>query len=105
MYSMPSDLITSTMKSAPGHSVVSTSAVDGFPASASFDIGGAVFTCAACDWEVCAAADTPPVASTAAPAAEPLMKSRRLMASFLDFPTDYPPEFLTRPTSLQSCTV
>jgi len=42
MYSMPSDLMTSTMKSEPGRSVVRTSAVLGFSVSASFDIIGAV---------------------------------------------------------------
>ena len=40
MYSMPSDLMTSIMKSEPGRSVVRTSAAAGLPVSACFDING-----------------------------------------------------------------
>src|SRR5882724_10719028 len=84
---MPRDLRMSTMKSAPGWSVVRTSTADGSPVSALLDIGGAVAACAAGFW---AAAGTPLAAMAATPAAEPFKKSRRLTACFPDFPTEYP---------------
>src|SRR5580700_4832242 len=84
MYSMPTDLMTSTMKSEPGRSVVRTSAARGFPLSASSDVfgGGAeVFAVGSCP-----AAAAFPATSAATPAALPFRKSRRSTGFFLKYP-------------------
>src|SRR5580692_863085 len=81
MYSMPRDLMTSTMKSEPGRSVVRTSAARGFPVSASSDIFGGraeVFGVGSC-----AAAAAFPATSAATLAAPPFRKSRRSTELFL----------------------
>src|SRR5882672_1858410 len=74
---MPRDLITSTMKSEPVLSVVSTSTPEG---SSSFGIIGAVADCAGKD---CGAAIDEAVATNpAAPAAAPFKNLRRSTESF-----------------------
>src|ERR1700682_3117220 len=108
MYSMPRDLMTSTMKSDPLRSGVSTSTGEGVPASASGDIGGgapvrgAAAGCAApaALGAVTRAAASPPppaalgaVTSAAAPAAAFFRKSRRLTDVFLEFAMDAHPCF------------
>src|SRR5260370_28770920 len=84
MYSMPNDLMTSTMKSDPGRSVIRMSAAKGFPVSASSDIFGASAEVFAV--ESCAAAAALPATSAATPAALPFRKSRRSTVFFLKYP-------------------
>src|SRR5690242_14644204 len=87
MYSIPNDLMMSTMKSAPGRSVVNTSAVAGLPVSACLDIGGGVGE----GWpEPCALTGVTAAANAATPAAEPFRKSRRLTASLFDLRNECP---------------
>src|ERR1700674_4548378 len=74
-YSMPSDLMTSSMKSAPGRSVEETSAAGGLAAGAAATVAP---TCCAMATEVCAT-------MAAAPAVAPLRKPRRASEVFLDF--------------------
>src|SRR5690348_3058181 len=78
-YSNPSDLITSTMKSDPVRSAVSTSATDGTSVSATADIGGGTtrFTSAGG-----AATAAGPAANAAAPTAAPFRKFRRSTTDF-----------------------
>src|ERR1700723_3875393 len=81
MYSMPRDLMTSTMKSDPGPSVVTTSAARGFPVSAVACIFGGpaeVFGVG-----TCTAPAAFPATSAATPAALPFRKSRRSTELFL----------------------
>src|SRR6266853_1385488 len=81
-YSNPSDLITSTMKSDPVRSTVSTSAADGTSVSAAADIGGGAtrFTSAGG-----AATAAGPAANAAAPTAAPFRKSRRSTMGLICF--------------------
>src|SRR5580704_556321 len=83
-YSKPSDLITSTMKSDPVRSAVSTSAPDGTSVSATGDMGGGAtrFTSAGV-----AATAAGPAASAAAPTAAPFRKFRRSTTGFDCFGT------------------
>src|SRR5579859_1068284 len=83
MYSMSSDLMTSTMKSEPVRSAVSTSARDGIPTSASGDMAGGVF--APRSGGGCFAGAVGTAASAAAPAAALRRKSRRGMPLFFGF--------------------
>src|SRR6266852_6474516 len=86
MYSMLSDLMTSTMKSEPVRSAVRTSAPDGVPISASGDIagGGVAPRSSAGGFAGKAGA----AASAAAPAAALRRKSRRGMPLFFCFSMD-----------------
>src|ERR1700676_5403101 len=77
IYSMPSDLMTSTMKSEPVRSVVNTSMPDG---SSSLGIIGAVADCAGKD--LGAAIVEALATSPAAPTAAPFKNLRRSTESF-----------------------
>src|SRR5665213_1404244 len=94
-YSNPSDLITSTMKSEPVRSTVSTSTLDGVPTSASGDIGGGA-PGATRGGTVGAPTTAEFVASIAAPAAAPFRKSRRGSGTFLNFAMASPPKLPSR---------
>src|SRR5579863_8490094 len=78
-YSKPSDLITSTMKSDPVRSAVSTSATDGTSVSAAADIGGGTTRFGSAGRAATAAG---PATNAAAPAAAPFRKFRRSTAGF-----------------------
>src|SRR5258707_10901234 len=83
MYSMLSDLMTSTMKSEPVRSAVRTAAGEGVPTSASGDTaGGCVEPRSGTG---CFAGKVGVAASAAAPAAALRRKSRRGMPLFLGF--------------------
>src|SRR5260221_13548116 len=86
MYSMFSDLMTSTMKSEPVRSAVSTSAGEGVPTSAAGDIAGGVV--APRSGVGCFAGSVGVAASAAAPAAALRRKSRRGMPFFFSFGMD-----------------
>src|SRR5579862_4387964 len=73
-YSNPSDLITSTMKSAPVRSAVRPSAPDGTSASAAADIGGGTVRFGSAGGAATAAGAA---ARAAAPAAAPFRKFLR----------------------------
>src|SRR5215470_10536349 len=90
-YSMPSDLMTSSMKSDPGRSVVYTSARGGGLVSAAVrrapgnGVAAAARACAA--GAACGSAVEGLATSAAAPAAAPLRNPRRLsgvLSPFLD---------------------
>src|SRR5208337_54767 len=83
MYSMPRVLMTSTMKSEPVRSAVSTSAGEGAPTSASDDIAGG--RVAPRSGAGCFAGAIGGAANTAAPAAAFFRKARRLISLFLGF--------------------
>src|SRR5207244_3785353 len=90
-YSKLRDLITSSMKSEPGRSVVYTSTRGGgglVSAAASAALGSGVVAraCAACAAFASATTGLPPRAATpaAAPIAAPFRKPRRLTEPFLD---------------------
>src|SRR5580692_149172 len=85
-YSMPSDLMTSTMKSEPVRSAVSTSAGEGVPTSAAADIAGSGV--APRPGTGCFADTAGAAASAAAPAAALRRKSRRGMPLFFCFAMD-----------------
>src|ERR1700719_345304 len=92
MYSMPSDLMTSTMKSEPERVSVRTSSFAGVPISASGGMGGGGTLRAS----ICRAREAVGLAaSTAAPTAALLRKARRsrffLGEPFLDLRTTAPP--------------
>src|SRR5579863_6250353 len=80
---MPSDLITSTMKSDPERFSVRTSSMAGVPASSSFGMGCAVPARETSDCFAFATAGI--AASAAAPAAAPFRNLRRSISFFLDF--------------------
>src|SRR5712691_7955736 len=83
-YSMPSDLMTSTMKSDPGRSLVRTSTGAGGAVSAARAASDGAVTerrASAC----CAIAAGGLAARTAAPAAAPFKKPRLPTESILDF--------------------
>src|SRR5690348_9047031 len=82
-YSMPSDLMTSTMKSEPVRSAVSTSARDGVSTSAAGDTGGGAVDPRSATG--CFAGTAGAAASAAAPAAALRRKSRRGMPLFFGF--------------------
>src|SRR5689334_18629241 len=83
MYSMPRDLMTSTMKSEPERFSVSTSSFAGVPISASGGIGvGRALRVSNC----CACAALGFAARTAAPTAAPLRNARRSSEAFLGEP-------------------
>src|SRR5271154_5118714 len=82
-YSKPSDLITSTMKSEPVRSVVSTSKVDGVSASATGDIAGGGPARRTSGGSASAALGA--ATNAAAPAAALFRKLRRLTGFFGDF--------------------
>src|SRR5216684_551343 len=86
MYSMPSVLMTSTMKSEPVRSAVRTSAPDGVPISASGDIAGGGLEPRS--GAGCFAGTAEVAASAAAPAAALRRKSRRGMPLFFCFAMD-----------------
>src|SRR5271167_1710391 len=83
-YSKPSDLMTSTMKSDPGRSVVYTSIRGGGGlVSAAICLGdGSGVTVRA--WTFCAFARGDGTTSAAAPTAAPFRKPRRSMEAFFD---------------------
>src|SRR5215469_7114163 len=83
IYSIPSDLMTSTMKSDPVRLAVSTSALDGVPTSAVRDIAGGVPGGRTGVGSLPGASDA--AARTAAPTAAFLRKSRRFTNVFLGF--------------------
>src|SRR5579871_5191898 len=76
-YSNPSDLITSTMKSDPVRSAVSTSLTEGTSVSAAGDIAGGAVRAAS------AGAFAETAAGTAASAAAPFKKCRRSISAFV----------------------
>src|SRR5436309_9620721 len=85
-YSMPSDLITSSMKSDPGRSVVYTSVRGGgglvsaaTSAAPGSGVGAVVLACTGCG-----AAAEGFATSAAAPAAAPFKKPRRFTEPFFD---------------------
>src|SRR5690242_17227875 len=91
-YSIPSDLITSTMKSEPERDSVRTSSFAGVPISASGGIGaGGAFRA----WSCCAREDAGFVANTVAPTAALFRNARRSIGPlgklFFDFRTTAPP--------------
>src|ERR1700693_5512204 len=88
-YSKPSDLITSTMKSDPVRSAVSTSAPDGTSVSAAGDMGGGAtrFTSAGVAATGAGAGADAPAPSAAAPTAAPFRKFRRSTTGFDCFGT------------------
>src|ERR1700674_3871794 len=75
-YSMPSDLMTSSMKSAPGRSLAETSAAGVLAAAGA--AATVAPTCCAMATELCAT-------MAAAPTVAPLRKPRRASEVFLDF--------------------
>src|SRR5690349_17402975 len=82
-YSMPSDLMTSTMKSEPVRSAVSTSAREGVSTSAAGDTGGAEVDPRSGTGSFVGTAGA--AASAAAPAAALRRKSRRGMPLLFGF--------------------
>src|SRR6267378_2647706 len=86
MYSMLSDLMTSTMKSEPVRSAVRTSAGEGVPTSAAGDIAGGCVEPRSGTGGF--AGKVGAAASAAAPAAALRRKSRRGMPLFLGFAMD-----------------
>src|SRR5580693_4079725 len=89
-YSKPSDLITSTIKSEPGRSVVSTSTFEGASASAAGTAGAAA---AGLGPAKGCAAIAPALAASVAipPAAAPLRNLRRSTKDVSDFFMAHPP--------------
>src|SRR6516225_3797602 len=87
-YSIPSDLMASSMKSDPGRSVVYTSARGGGVVSAAAKrapgkgVAAAVFACAA--GAACGSATAGFATRAAAPAAAPFKNPRRLVSPFFE---------------------
>ena len=90
MYSIPKDLMTSTMKSAPGWSSVktSTSVETGSVSAANALADGKGAAPRDGDCACCASASWAFVARVAAPIAAPFKKPRRLKRFLLDFSMD-----------------